>query len=248
LVQSNDKIADLNATRAVETQFFGNGLTKRIISILNKTDIDITQQIQRLEDSPTRRRLRSILNEIRKINTATYNQALKSVNKELSDFADVEAMFQSEVYDDVFFGKVPITTPSSLYAVAVAEPFRGRLLSEWFSSLSEAKSRAISDAVTLGFTEGQTLLQITERIRGTKSRNYKDGILDISRRNAEAVIRTAITHISSEATQQVALANSDILKGLEWFSVLDGRTSAICRARDGKIYPLDTKDKTSCTF
>lgn len=59
-----------------------------------------------------------------------------------------------------------------------------------------------------------------------------------TRRNAEAVVRTAVNAVSSEAQQQVAEANADLLQGMKWLSTLDGRTSPVCRARDGRIYPI----------
>ena len=33
--------------------------------------------------------------------------------------------------------------------------------------------------------------------------------------------------------------NADLIKGVRWVSTLDGRTSPICRARDGVIYDVD---------
>jgi SPP1 gp7 family putative phage head morphogenesis protein len=88
--------------------------------------------------------------------------------------------------------------------------------------------------------EGQTTDQIVRRIRGTRARQYQDGILDISRRETQAVVRTAVAQVSDRAANSVWQENKDIIKGLKWVSTLDGRTSAICRERDGKIYTVDT--------
>ena len=31
-----------------------------------------------------------------------------------------------------------------------------------------------------------------------------------------------------------------MIKGVRWLAILDGRTSAICRGRDGKVFPVDS--------
>jgi SPP1 gp7 family putative phage head morphogenesis protein len=72
-------------------------------------------------------------------------------------------------------------------------------------------------------------------IRGTRA---NPGIMDISRRGAEAMVRTAVTHTSNVAREQTYKKNKAIT-AVQWLSVLDGRTSHICRGRDGTFYPVD---------
>ncbi|MEM6902242.1 MAG: hypothetical protein AAF556_03265, partial [Pseudomonadota bacterium] len=33
--------------------------------------------------------------------------------------------------------------------------------------------------------------------------------------------------------------NADLVQGLQWTATLDSRTSAVCRGRDGNVYPLN---------
>jgi len=51
------------------------------------------------------------------------------------------------------------------------------------------------------------------------------------------MVRTAINHTVTAAREIYYEQNDDIVKGVQWVSTLDGRTSAICRARDGEVYP-----------
>jgi len=78
-------------------------------------------------------------------------------------------------------------------------------------------------------------------IRGTRAKGYSDGIIEISRRDAQAVVRTAIAHTSAFAQQQVYDSNEDLIKGYTWSATLDLRTSSPCRARDGKEWSKDFK-------
>ncbi len=63
----------------------------------------------------------------------------------------------------------------------------------------------------------------------------------MSRANAASIAKTAVGHLASTARQSFASANDDILKGKQWLSTLDNRTSKDCRIRDRLKYTLDNK-------
>jgi uncharacterized protein with gpF-like domain len=52
------------------------------------------------------------------------------------------------------------------------------------------------------------------------------------------MVRTALNHTSNVARAKLYDDNSDIVPYYEWVSTLDGRTSPICRSRDGKVYKI----------
>lgn len=66
------------------------------------------------------------------------------------------------------------------------------------------------------------------------------GVFDVSRREAEALVRTAIQNVSNEVLEQTYEANSDVLRGYQWLATLDTRTSPICRSLDGGSWNLKT--------
>jgi SPP1 gp7 family putative phage head morphogenesis protein len=129
---------------------------------------------------------------------------------------------------------------SQLKAAATSQPFQGRLLREWYRDLGADTARKVSDAVKIGIIEGQTTDQIVRRIKGTKARQYRDGILEIGRHQAQAIVRTAIAHTSARAQDELYAANADIIEGVKWVSTLDSRTSARCRALDSKVFPVNS--------
>jgi SPP1 gp7 family putative phage head morphogenesis protein len=51
-----------------------------------------------------------------------------------------------------------------------------------------------------------------------------------------ALVRTSINQVANTASQQVYEANQDITKKYRYVATLDTRTSAICRALDGKVF------------
>lgn len=70
---------------------------------------------------------------------------------------------------------------------------------------------------------------------------YKDGALQMSRVNAISIAKTAINHLQATVRNQFTEANKNILKGKQWLSTLDNKTSHTCIVRDRLKYTLDGK-------
>ena len=86
---------------------------------------------------------------------------------------------------------MPIS-PEAVYAAAIATPFQGKFLDEFLSGMETQKANLIRDAIRIGFIESQTTGEIVNKIRGTKALNYTDGIMNITRANAESIVLTSI--------------------------------------------------------
>jgi len=131
-------------------------------------------------------------------------------------------------------------TGPQVVAATNARPFQGRFLRDWLSEAEAGAAKRVRETIRQGFIEGRTVSEMARSIRGTKAAQYRDGILEISRRGAETMVRTAVTHTASVAAQETYAAFGDIITAVEWVSTLDARTSEICAGRDGKVYPVDS--------
>lgn len=227
---------------------FENFVLAKVIRVLNLTDKDLVAQIAEAladtdADSFKVQRLNKLLESVRELNTQAYDNLYGALTDELKDYSAYEAGFQHDLYK--FSAPVTLSiasiVPEQVYAAAVAQPMEGRLLKEWASGLSNARLQRIKDTIAVGYTQGKTTADIVREIRGTKAANYADGILDIDRRKAEAIVRTAIGHTAQITRTKFYEENDDILGDIQWSSTLDGRTTHICRVRDGKRYTKDGK-------
>lgn len=162
------------------------------------------------------------------------------VQGELFELANDEVRWQVGVINSE--AGVPIEMalpdPQQLQAAVTVQPFDGRNMDQWFQSLEDATRRRIGDEVRRGITEGRTIGQHVRAIAGTRSAGFTDGIIQTSRREAEAIVRTAVGHTQTVARDQVFEANSDIVKGVVWNSVLDTRSCPVCGSRDGKFFRI----------
>lgn len=109
-----------------------------------------------------------------------------------------------------------------------------------FAELTEGwtgpEIKRVAQRISSGFYLGETPTQIARAISGTKRNGYKDGLLEISRRAAQTMAKTAVMDMATQAKTAFNLANDDLIVGEEIVATLDSRTSPYCRGADGKIY------------
>lgn len=242
----NERILEAAIGHQIDLQGYSNGAVARIIGLLNRVDADLMTQLGvALESagvSPTTARLDSLLATTRELNLQAYRELDRQLTADLRDLADYEAGHQMALLEAVVPAQITAhvglaaVNVEQVYVAAMSQPFRGRLLREWADGLEGNRIARIRDAVRIGYTEGQTIAQITRRIRGTRAARYADGIMEIDRRDAEAVVRTAVSHMAGIVKDRHMAANADIIKAVVWRATLDSRTSAPCRIRDGLQY------------
>jgi hypothetical protein len=219
---------------------YSNGVALRIIAVLNRADADLfaalTAALERLPaTSYTVQWLESMLASVRGVNAQAYAGLLVAVESDLQALAPHEALWQAALYRNAGVAVTTITAEQA-YAAAMARPFQGRLLKEWAQSIEVDRMTRIRDSIRMGYVEQKTIGQMVREIRGTRAKGYADGLIEIDRRHAEAVVRTAVSHTAGMARDRFYDENADVLGELQWVSTLDGRTSFACRLRDGKRY------------
>lgn len=240
----NDRIRDLEIRHMVGIQRLSSGVLRQLIRILDNADAEIVSKLlargATLEGSFTSVRLQKLLDAIREINHGAHVIVGRELRKELLAVAGYEARFQQRLIQ----GALPIAwdfvspTAEMLGAAVTSRPFQGRLLREWVAELDQAKFRRLRDAVRLGVVQGETVNQIVRRVRGTRALNYTDGVMQIGRRGAEAMVRTAVSHTTGAAQEALYAANSDVIAKEQWVSTLDTRTCKHCMALDGQTFEI----------
>ncbi len=250
----NARLQSAAISHAIDLSHYSNGVVRRLMALLNRVDADIFNQLlAAMESLPaesfTVERLETVLTGVRMVNARAYEEMGFELRADLRGLAEYEAGYQYQLFRTAIPDIVPVARiiVEQTYTAAMARPFQGRLLSEWARSLDADRMIRIRDAVRMGYVEGQTTSQIVQRVRGTRARGYADGIIEIDRRNAEAVVRTAISHTAGVTRDRFNEENADLIKAVEWASTLDSRTTHICMLRDGKRYtpvthkPIDHK-------
>ncbi len=229
-----DDILDDTLRHAHYLERYKSGVVKKIVALLNKGNDKYYAQIYRSKiENLNRRDVDKLFVRLKKSIKAGYKPVIALLDAEIKDLGQAESKWQKKIID----GLVPIDldweAPSEeqIYASVRARPFEGLLLRDWYQGLEDGAFRRIKQNIMQGYVEGQTTDQIV--------RNIRDVSEGRTRRAAETAVRTALAHTSNIARNESYRRNKRVIKAIEWVATLDNRTTAICRARDGKVYPYN---------
>ena len=107
-------------------------------------------------------------------------------------------------------------------------------LKDWWVALLAADYKRIKDSLTLIASQGGSTDDAVGLVIGTEDQKFRDGVVGRSRNNVRALVATAIAHVAQSMREGLWRALPQTI-GMMWISILDGKTTAICRARDNKV-------------
>lgn len=238
----NEVLFDEAVAHQIGLARYGNGVAKKVIKLLDQVDADLVEQIAALKQAggwtAKMARLNAVLENVRTINKEAYAVAGSELTDDLIALAETEVDTQAAVIAGALPVRFKLHQPTAemLKAAVTARPFQGALLKEWVAGMESGRFDRLKKGITAGYVEGEPTDVIVQRVVGTKAAEYKDGILEVSRRSARAIVHTAISHTAHTAKETFYGENADLIKGVRWVSTLDTRTSPICQLRDGKLY------------
>lgn len=242
----NERLRDAGVSHAVYLQRYKTQEVREVVALLNQMDRELFLRLERDGLGPvTRDRLEHQLADVQAITREAEAELRRRLSGDLEDFAGYEAEFQARRITEAVPVRLSLTAPApaQVWAAATAQvygdPKMSRLFADWLAEWGAAKTARIEGVLRRGFAEGQTVQQMVRTLRGTRARGYADGLLEIDRRGAAALVRTTVNHVSSVARGQTYRENEDIVAGEQWVATLDGRTTIICASLDGKVDLFD---------
>ena len=223
-----------------------SGEVNQFASFLKETDRSLRYRLSGADLTDySRQRLERLIVGINGDLDAIYTRYWDDLSGSLIDIAEYEAEFESRSLNAVLDNfETTIPAPEQIRAAIFSAPLSvrgtdgGKLLEPFIKDWSANEVKRVSGAVRQGVFEGQTTSQILQVVRGTRANKFRDGLLNVTNRGAEAIVRTAVQHAASISRQETWKQNSNVVKGVRWVSTLDGRTTQICRSLDGTIYPI----------
>ena len=192
----------------------------------------------------TTKRYLTMLADIRGMLQNGHDEARKLLVELLRELAKTEARWQE--------GMIEQSIPKEAHGVVlpddvvnlrivqqvVNQPIQGKPMQDWWDDLTERTQQKLTSEIGLGLSQGETADQIVRRVRGTQANGYRDGVLDIPRQQAAAIVRTTSNHVTTQAREVTYGEMESVLKGVQWVATLDTKTCPTCGPLDGKVFPL----------
>ena len=123
----------------------------------------------------------------------------------------------------------------------------GQVVSKAFRGIATSQAERFSQVVRNGLLTGETTPDIAKRLIGSLQFGEQAKTVgqlaaaggqatQVADNQILTLIRTSINQVANTASQQVYEANQDITQKYRYIATLDTRTSAICRALDGREF------------
>lgn len=208
--------------------------TAAIVSLIRKLDVDSLSELRRAE-------LTELLREAKKRQQKIIGEAVRRHEKKLIEIAGYEAEFERKSINAAAgVGSAAAIAADIAYREALRHPIKatGQMLESFISDWTKKEIASVEGAIRTAYSEGKSINETVAAIRGTRGARYKDGLMQVAKRHANAIVRTATQHVVSRARQAVWAKSPHIIDRYIWVSTLDTRTSDICQGLSGQIFPV----------
>jgi len=244
---ANDQLQDAAIRHAIYLLRLSNHETREVVRVIDREIRPaLERELQRLarlpSSSPWRsKRYTALLRTLDEIVAEGVKQIRTGQTSTMLNLAKLEAQWQASALGKAVPLDVKwlVPAPGILRQAALAKPYGGALLKDWWAGLERATRTSIRQTITAGLVAGDPVDTISRRVLGNAGDAFRGASnMATMRRQAKAVVRTSVNGIASGAREELYAANKDIIKAVRWVSVLDNRTTDICMSLDGREFPV----------
>lgn len=188
-------------------------------------------------DSRRAARVEKLIEEAESVIQEHYRRMARTLRDELVQVADVSQEMTKAVVNDVL--KVDLMSRNlnfdTLKVLARDTLIDGAPSKTWWAKQGVDLQDRFAREIRKGMASGESIYEMVRRIRGYTPRGkpYVPGVMDVTTREAEALVRTSVLTVSNAVRLETFKANQSVVRGIQWVSTLDSRTTLVCRALDG---------------
>ena len=240
----NDKIHDALTMRQVDLVRLSNGVAANLTTgIMRNADDKIAARLAIIDGTLTAKQTAALELRLTNILAVQERQMRKALSAHLGNLAADEIEHTGGLLGRVFkpVGIEPKTGTATGAAVRAArkEPVRGVPMSRMFQRFFRNDRERTLATVRSGLQAGQKGPQLARSVVGSVGRRFLDGVRQVSRRSVDTMVQTITTHTVAQTRSLMYASNPDLIKEERWVSTLDARTSDICQALDGRVFPIN---------
>lgn len=238
----NEKISDKLQTHHLYLLRFDAEERKKVLKELDKMFKDLDKILR--NNPPTGKVRKAKFLKLRSFAQESISRYYSGIDGfiagDLLELAELESLYVKKAINGVT--RINLTssvlTTEQIKSVAKGSLVEGAPTSEWWARQAVGTKQIFEDAIRQGMMRGEGIDEMRRRIFGT---NKRPGIMEARKRTAEALTRSSVQSVANNARMEAYRKNGDVIKGIQWVSTLDGRTSLFCMSMDGLTWDLDYK-------
>lgn len=208
---------------------------KKVIAILEKLQKDLTAQLSEGDATEWgKRRLNQLLSDANETITRYYADAQIELSLTTEGLPEITAKATRNALVQSGLTSTSVSLPSDVLLGKIASDalIQGSPLKSWWKKQEADFVFKFSSEVRQGIVANETNQQIIRRVTEA---------MDISKKNAAALVQTATATVANDARMAVYKANADVVKGVRHLATLDKHVCLECAPRDGMTWTLDGK-------
>lgn len=213
---------------------FTAGEQNKTLALLKQMQVELKSKLRNGLTDFSKSRVNKVLKEATSVIDDYYAKTTGSLDSHA--LAQNEAQFTANTFAGIGLD-ASLPSEAALKALVNGSLIEGAQSSAWWSRQSEDTAFKFANQVRQGIVQNETLQQIIRRVAGSKQLGIP-GIMDVSRRNASALVHTSIMQVASDARLATFRANDDIIKGMRFLATLDSHTSLTCIAHSGAEWDM----------
>jgi len=243
-MSTNSELRNLVIKHAHYLESYKNKEILEILRLMNGIDRDLKSQLQTYSfKTLTYKRLKLMKVNVKDIITEATEVLSKRTLKSAEEFGYYESEWVVNSLKKTIPKDIPVAyiqpSPTQVLTAIKSRSFRNTTVDAMIADWSKKKIKLFQGAMQQGWVEGKQANEIIKNLFGTRKYNYKDGLVNASKRELATNIRTSLNHMSSVSRELTYKRNKHLIKGVQWVSTLDGATTVICMGLDGLVDMYD---------
>ncbi len=214
---------------------FTAGEQTKTLALLKQMQVELKAKLRNGLTDFSKARVNKILKEAGEVIDNYYAKTAESLDS--LALAKNEAKFTANTFAGIGLD-ASLPSEAALKALVNESLIEGAQSSAWWSRQADDLQFKFANQVRQGIVQNETLQTIIRRVAGSKRLGIP-GIMDVSRRNASALVHTSIMQVANDSRLATFRANDDIIKGMRQLSTMDSNTSIVCVTYSGAEWDLD---------
>lgn len=257
----NDRIADRIIGHSVNLGRFSESVRQQVLDQLLIAQADIENHLKAAlsggytVDSFKVRKLNKLLEQTNQSISTAYKTISRDTSTTLMEVADLVQKGEMKAVNWEIGADIMSTAlgRNQLKAVVSNAMIQGSPAKDWWAKQSADTQQRFASQIRMGVYNGETNYDIVKRLFGQRTGSkivdvdgkkkviptYAGGVLDTSKAQATALVRTAVQTVANDSKMNLYKENDDVLKGYQALVTLDSRTSDICMARSGAAWDFE---------
>lgn len=220
----NDAVADRILARAIRLNRFSASERLKILSLHKELENELTKLVFKVDPSggvsPSYQLARQ--NKLLGLSQETITAGMRDMRDTSKEGLIQLARDEAEWFVKTATSEIGVNlvtkelSTQQLKAIVGDRLINGAPSKEWWGRQAGDLQNKFADRIRLGMLRGNTTDEIVRAIRGTKAAGFTDGIMEGSRRQTEALVRTSVQAVANEARGKLYEENQDIIDGVTW--------------------------------